>query len=232
MLDSLLNGFLNILYPRLCWACGEHVPSKETAICIQCQYRLPKTNFHEDRENPVSQRFWGRTAITFGTSFYYFVKGGRVQNLIHYLKYEGKGEIGVKIGQLYGTELLNAEDYKQFDLIVPVPLHPKKLKMRGYNQSDLFAQGLSESMNIPYYPNLLQRTKMTATQTSKSRMERFENVSTAFRLNQGELIKNKHVLLVDDVITTGATLEVCANILLEDKTTKVSVATMAFAGEI
>ena len=195
---------------------------------MACQYHLPKTKFHLDRENPFTDRFWGRVPINAGAALYYFAKGGRTQKLIHKLKYDGKRKVGIKLGNLYGRMLKESPYFHKIDLIVPVPLHPRKKQKRGYNQSDLFAQGLSEEMEIPRAPNALKRLEMTETQTKKSQAERFANVAEAFAVNDPKILKGKHVLLVDDVMTTGATMEACANQILSCEDTKVSMATIAF----
>ncbi len=176
----------------------------------------------------MTEHFWGRVKLEYGASFYYFKKGGLVQQLIHNLKYANKPEIGLRLGQLYGKVLKKSPFLGQAEIIIPVPLHPRKQKMRGYNQSAKFAQGLSLGMEIPWSA-ALHRNMMTATQTQKARIERFSNVEHAFEVAKPNFIKGKHLLLVDDVITTGATLEACAHQLLTVPDTKVSVVTIAFA---
>ena len=181
------------------------------------------------KENAFTERFWGRISLHTGTSLYYFSKGGRTQKLIHHLKYHNKQNIGVKLGNLLGGFLSEAPLYQDVDLIIPVPLHAKRERFRGYNQSDLFAKGLSEAMQIQWQKNILVRNQMTDTQTKKSRIDRFKNVENAFSVVQPQAIQNKHILIVDDVLTTGATLEACANQILKIPGTTVSLATIAFA---
>ncbi len=225
-----LDDFVSLFYPRLCLACGRGLPPQRDTICISCQYYLPKTNFHLHPENPFTERFWGRIPLEAGAALYHFNKSGRTQKLIHHLKYDHKPEVGIRLGQLYGKYLLESDLFRSIDLIVPVPLHPRKERLRGYNQSAVFAKGLSQSMEVPWRKNILMRKVMTATQTKKSRMERFQNVQNAFILNEEKAIRNKHILLVDDVLTTGATLEVCAICLLKAPNVKVSMATIGIAG--
>ena len=225
----IFEDFLALLYPRLCLACEKNIPPRWDVICITCQHFLPKTKFHLERENPFTEHFWGRVPIHAGASLYHFVKGGRTQELIHKLKYNGKREVGIKLGHLYGRALKSSPYFSKIDLIIPVPLHPRKEKIRGYNQSSMFAMGLSETMEIPWSGRILLRTEMTTTQTKKSRLERLENVREAFHLKNPKTVRGKHLLLVDDVMTTGATLEACAEKILEAESAKVSFATIAFA---
>jgi len=180
-------------------------------------------------QNPVLERFWGRVALEHASSSYVFSKGGRLQNLIHKLKYEGQPEIGIELGKRFGSLLKNTAPYDTVTNIVPVPLHPKKEKIRGYNQAAMFAQGLAEGMNKPWSENYLIRVENTTTQTQKSRMDRFDNVANAFAVAQTKELAHQHILLVDDVITTGATLEACAHKLLAVEGVKVSLAVIALA---
>ncbi|MCO6478669.1 MAG: ComF family protein [Phaeodactylibacter sp.] len=224
-----LDNLLGLFYPNLCLACGRNLPPRQEGICISCRYKLPKTGFHLEPDNAFTERFWGRIPLQAGAAFLYFTRGGRAQRLIHHLKYEGKRKAGIYLGKLYGEALREAPAFREATLIAPVPLHPRKQHQRGYNQSALFARGLSESMGIPFLPNALKRREYTTTQTKKSRLERFENVEKAFFVPYPEKLKGQHVLLVDDVITTGATLEACALKILEVEGAKVSMATIAIA---
>ena len=167
LLENLLSGFVSLFYPQLCLSCGKNITPDKDAICITCQVHLPKTGFHLEKENLFTDRFWGRVNIESGASFYHFAKGGHVQNLIHNLKYKSKPEVGVKLGNLYGNVLKKSPLYSLIDIIIPVPLHPKKELKRGYNQSDVFAKGLSESMEVEWKRNVLIRTKMTELKPKK-----------------------------------------------------------------
>lgn len=225
----MLSDFIALLFPHVCVSCGKSLYKNEESICTYCAYYLPRTNFHLDSNNPVAKIFWGRVAIYSAAAYYGFNKGGKVQHLIHQLKYKGQKHIGSTVGSLYGLELKYCEDFNTVDVVVPVPLHPKRQKKRGYNQSDSFAQGLAESMQVAVDLKTLYRALESETQTKKSRFLRWQNVESLFQLHNPGVLEGKHILLVDDVITTGATLEACAHTLLQVPGVKVSVVTIAYA---
>ena len=210
-------------------ACGNALYKNEDHICSRCQHSLPKTNFHKSDDNPIMKLFWGRVNLSKASSFYYFNKGNKVQNLLHQLKYNGQQELGMKLGRMYGSELIRIAGYETIDYIIPVPLHFKKEKKRGYNQSEMIAIGLSQIFKKPVLTTVLLRSKNNETQTNKARFKRWENVDSVFEINNRDMLKGKNILLVDDVITTGATLESCANQLLQIPDTQVNVATIAYA---
>jgi len=216
-------------YPKLCLACNYKAPPIDEWVCLSCKLKLPETNFHLDKENEFVERFWGKVKIESGASLYFFKKGNRTQNIIHSLKYKGRYQIGVILGRIYGRKLKKAAHFEGIDCIVPVPLHWKKLRKRGYNQSLAFAEGLSESMELPVISNGLMRIENSKSQTRKSRIDRLENVETVFQVKKPTSLAGKHLLLVDDVLTTGATLEACAKAILKISNTKVSIATIAMA---
>ncbi len=190
---------------------------------------MPQTNFHLYKENPIMKIFWGRVPLYSATSFLFFNKGGRVQHLIHRLKYKGKYKVGIYLGKQLGFQLMDSPLFKSVDYIVPVPLHPKKERIRGYNQSEMIALGLETSMKGTAQINNLIRVIHSSSQTKKSRYGRWENVKGIFKIKNPQLFEEKHVLLVDDVITTGATLESCAETLLHIPGIKISVASLAYA---
>ena len=226
---SYLNDFISLIYPNLCAACGDVLLKNEITICTSCLFHLPKTNYHKYKDNPVSKTFWGRINIESAASIYYFTKSGNVQNMIHELKYKGNKKIGFYLGKMYGNELKHSDIFNNIDVIIPVPLHPKKEKKRGFNQSKIFADGLSISMNKPVDTISLIRTYSSESQTRKSRFNRWENVKEIFSIQHHENLINKNILLVDDVITTGATIEACGSLLLEIEGVKLFVVSIAVA---
>lgn len=228
-IKKYLISFKELFYPQLCLICNEHALAENRQFCLECESNLPETDFHFDIDNPMLEKFAGRIKIEMAAACFFFFKTGRIQQLMHVLKYKGKTKVGVQIGNYYGNLLKQSSYFQAIDLIIPVPLHPRKERLRGYNQSDLFAQGLANSMKIPWLKNGLIRTEFTETQTKKTIIERFENVSKAFEVNPSKTLKNKHILLVDDVMTTGATLEACATKLLQIENVKVSIVTIAVA---
>lgn len=223
------NDFINLFYPRICEGCGNYLFHNEETICTRCIFQLPKTNFHLDKNNPVAIIFWGRVKIEYATSFYTYSKGSRFQKLIHKLKYHNKKQIGFELGKHLGYCLKDSEFFKDIDLIIPVPLHPKKEKIRGYNQSAIIAKGIGNTMQKPIETNNLVRWVHSETQTRKNKLERWQNVDNIFKIIDPNNLKNKHILLVDDVVTTGSTLESCAHALLEAEGVKISIATLAYA---
>jgi len=224
-----LPELIHLFYPEVCAACGNSLFTGEKTLCTQCLYYLPKTGFHLSLDNIVARQFWGKVDIHSATSLYFFHKGEKVQRLIHRLKYRGEKEVGVLTGKIQGQLLLQSPLYQGINMIVPVPLHHKKLLVRGYNQSDYFAKGISEIIKAPFVPDFLVRSKVTQTQTRKSRFSRFENVDKVFQINNKYGREPKHFLLVDDVITTGSTLASCAETLLQVAGSRVSIATIAYA---
>ncbi|MBC7864885.1 MAG: ComF family protein [Bacteroidia bacterium] len=225
----MLKDLLTLFYPKVCAACGGSLYKHEGHLCNNCYVHLPKSNFHVNRGNPVERLFWGRVPLLAAGSFYLFNKGTRVQKLLHELKYKGKQEAGETVGAWYGKELKSQAEFAGADVIVPVPLHPRRLKQRGYNQSLCIAKGLSAEMGIPVDETLIKRKAYSSTQTKKSKFTRWENVNEIFEPGTLKCLKGKHVLLVDDVITTGATIEACYNALAKVGVLSVSLATIAYA---
>ena len=226
---NYLSDFISHFYPRLCAGCQATLVRGEDLICLGCLADLPKTGFEKTADNPVAQLFWGRAEIQLATAFCSFDKGGIMQQFLHKLKYKSCSEIGEKLGRMFGNDLNLSAPYREIDQIVPVPLHPLKERKRGYNQSAMIGLGISAAMGIPMMRDNLIRNYNSETQTNKGRFERWENVRELFSVRKPEQLEGKHLLLVDDVVTTGSTLEACAQVLLEIPGVKVSVATLAFA---
>ncbi|MBP5650090.1 MAG: ComF family protein [Bacteroidales bacterium] len=225
----LLKNFISIFYPRSCVACGNALLQNESHFCLSCLMHLPETNYHLMEHSSSDYIFEGRVPVEKVASMLFYKKGNNVQHILHALKYKGNKEVGRFLGELYGQQLLKSPYYQSVDCIVPIPLHPKKLRMRGYNQSEWIAMGLARSMNIPYYTDVLYRSEFTETQTKKSRFNRWENVKGVFVTADTEKIIGKHVLICDDVLTTGATMEAAITQLLKIEGVRVSVATLACA---
>ncbi len=223
------TDILNIIYPKICCLCDRALTNNEEIICFLCRSELPKTNFTDIKENELVKRFYGKLKIDFGTSFLHFYKAGITQKLLHQFKYNNYPEIGELIGNWLGHEMLKNKSIGNMDIIIPVPLHPKKEKKRGYNQSLFFAQGISEVTKIPIQQNALKRNLYNESQTHKTKEKRWENVENAFHVTDRKVLENKNVLLIDDVITTGATLEACGSQLLKCGVLSLSIATMALA---
>ncbi|WP_405564626.1 ComF family protein [Polaribacter sp. Asnod6-C07] len=224
----ILKDLFHIFYPKLCVVCDEHLLENENVVCTLCRHDLPLTNFNDYKNNKVTQTFYGAIAIDKGYALLFYRKEGSTLKLIHELKYKDNEEIGVFFGNWLGEILKQNSKFKDVDCIIPVPLHPKKLRERGYNQVTKFGKRLSFYLNIPLVENELIRISSTKTQTFKSRFERFRNLDTKFSLSNPSQFNNKHILLIDDVITTGATLKACAKEFQKSENCKISVLTMAY----
>ena len=223
------EDFLCLFFPHLCLACERNSPPYGEHICTACRATLPESNFHLRKDNPFTEKFWGRVNVQVGTAMYLFTKESRVQNLVHQLKYKGKTEVGTALGQKLGTMLLQSPLFADVDVIVPVPLHVRKERIRGFNQSEVFGNGISETFLRPCLGKAMKRVVHSESQTRQSRESRLNTVGEVFEVAKPKLLEGKHILLVDDVLTTGATLETCASRLLEVPGTKVSMATIAIA---
>ncbi|MGA9325142.1 MAG: phosphoribosyltransferase family protein [Salegentibacter sp.] len=223
----MFHDFLDLLYPRLCNCCSEELVRNEESICTSCLHELPVTNFHLEKENLALKIFYGRANIENAACLLFFYKKGMVQNLIHNLKYRGHQEVGSFLGKWMGSELSGVEDFRRTDAVIPVPLHSKKLKSRGFNQVEGFARELAASLNAEYVDDVLLKKTNTGTQTIKKRLARWGSIEETFVLENSEKLRNKHILLVDDLLTTGATLEACAHRLEKIEGISISIATMA-----
>ncbi|MDR2653589.1 MAG: ComF family protein [Prevotellaceae bacterium] len=224
-----IRYFFDLIYPELCEVCNKSLVRGEKIICSNCRVDIPLTRNWNERGNSVEQIFWGRTPIVAAASYFFFARGSKYRILLHKLKYSGRDDIGIALGSWFGNELATCEIFSDVDFIIPVPLHPKKQQSRGYNQSEKICIGLSYTLNKPVDTKTVVRSEFTNTQTKKNRMERWHNVSNVFEVKHAEKLKDKHILLVDDVLTTGATLEACCNALLSAIDCRISIATLAFA---
>lgn len=229
MIMKTFRNLSDLVFPRLCGACDRYLAPWEDEICLLCLMEIPLSQAHLQADNPVAQVFWGRVRLEQASAWFVYHNGSRFGNLLHRLKYEDQPRIGQAMGRQYGYQLLHARTWEIPDLIIPVPLHPKRQRKRGYNQSEQIAIGLSQALQIPVGRKLLVRTRHTQTQTAKNRADRYLNVSGKFQVPHPEKIAGKHLLLIDDVITTGATIEACAEVLLQTEGTRVSVLGIGFA---
>lgn len=226
---EIKESLLQLVFPHICAGCGSDLLNEESQLCIRCLTALPETNFNLHANNPMEKIFWGRLPLVSATAQFYFTKESLIQHLMHQLKYKGNKELGLQLGRLMGSGLKETNRFNSIDALIPLPLFPKKEKRRGFNQATILCDGISEILNIPILKNTIIRTHHTDTQTKKGRMERWQNIEGKFELLNHASIENKHILLVDDVVTTGATLEACGSILLQADNLRLSIATLCFA---
>ena len=228
-LKELKHSVIHLFYPRLCEGCSKPLLKEEEVLCISCCMELPETGYHDLEENETGLRFAGRVPYKYATSYAYFTNDGLLQHLVHGLKYRNKQETGYYLGRKFAGSLQKSHWASSIDLIIPVPLHKAKKAKRGYNQSMLIAEGISEILHIPVSENILLRVRDTESQTHKTRAERVRNMEEAFKINEIAQLKGKHILLCDDVLTTGATLEACALTLMKEESAKIRIATIGIA---
>lgn len=225
----MIQSILSLLLPRTCAACRRKLHDWEECLCLLCLAQMPVTRFDRMPDNPLEEMFWGRVRLTQAVAWFYFRKGSAYQDALHKLKYEGRPDIGTAMGRQFGHELNRSPTFIRPDILIPVPLNPKKFRKRGYNQSEAIALGLSEGLGVAVDRTALVRPFATATQTRKSRYDRYLNVTGKFKVVHPEAVAGKKVLLVDDIVTTGATLEACAQELLDVPGVTVSIAALAWA---
>lgn len=223
------NDFISLVYPRFCEACHRPLVKGEELFCTGCLCDLPRTYFHETKDHPLARKFRGRLSVDHALAFLKFRKGGKVQQLLHSLKYRNRPEIAYRLGVVYGEELKEKGVVAGYDVVVAVPLHPSRLRQRGYNQSDEWAKGLSRALEIPFEPNVIRRLRRTRTQTDRTKLRRWENVRDVFAIETSGRVAGKRVLLVDDVVTTGATLEACGGVLFDAGCSSIGLLCMAAA---
>lgn len=228
-MKNWIHSFLDLILPSCCIVCGCSLSQSEKYICTACNIEIPRTNYHLLPDNPVEKFFWGSIPIERASSFFFYYRGSKFKHILYDLKYKGEKGIGVVMGEIVAAELLHSGFFQNIDLIIPVPLHKNKEKKRKYNQSERFAAGLSMVTGIPVDPALILRIEDTDTQTRKSVFSRWENVEGIFTVNQSEKVSARHILLVDDVLTTGSTITACAKALHYIENLKVSVLTLAIS---
>ncbi len=229
--STILSPLVHLFYPYVCAGCGSDLVNDDNLLCLKCINDLPHTNFAIHANNPVEKIFWGRLLLTAAMSEFYFTKETLIQTLIHEFKYKGNKDLGVYLGAMMGKSLLNSQRFSKIDALVPLPLFADKEFKRGFNQATILCNGIGEILNIPVIKNNVVRKRFTETQTKKHRTERWQNVEGSFEINNAKEIKGKHILLVDDVVTTGATLEACGVEILNMEDTDLSIATLALASK-
>ncbi|MFT4753563.1 MAG: ComF family protein [Salibacteraceae bacterium] len=228
-LTTLLTDFIALMYPEICIGCGDALKHSDTMICFTCSIDLPITHFEHHPDNPVERLFWFKTQIESAMAGYFFSKKSRMQKMIHSFKYQGNEEAAIFMGEKIGHMLQSSQRFSTIDIVVPVPLHEEKMRLRGYNQAEKIGLGISNILNIPLVTESLIRNQHNATQTKKTLFNRWENVNSIFTVVQPEKIEHMHVLIVDDVITSGSTIEACAKTILKLPSTKISIASVAVA---
>lgn len=229
LLKEIKNSFLHLVFPHVCEGCGTDNLQAGHLLCLHCLTILPSTNFHLHTNNPIEKIFWGRMPVKCATAQYYFTKESMMQHLMHQLKYKGNKEVGTYLGKLMGLALQPSNRFSSADVLIPLPLHQSKEHKRGYNQATVLCEGISSILSKPVSNTAVIRTEQTETQTKKGRIQRWQNMEGKFQLVNPEVVEGKHVLLVDDVITTGATLEACGREILKAKNVELSIATLCFS---
>jgi competence protein ComFC len=226
---GLWSDLMHVLLPDLCICCETRPKSRPSAFCVPCLHEMPYTDHFDVPENKISQLFPGRCDVRNGAALLRFREGSLVQSMLHRLKYEGQREVAEVFGALAGEKMWNSEIFTRPDIIIPVPLHKAKLRRRGYNQSAVFGSALGAATNTEMSDSILLKIRQNASQTGKSRQERSDNVANAYQLASASSITGKHILLVDDVVTTGATLEACCHTLQLGQPASVSIICLALA---
>lgn len=225
----MFQSFIDLIFPRICAGCQNPLHLNEEQICTDCRFDLPKTNSHIEPDRKLDNKFAGKVHLEHSLAYLKFVKGGKVQKIMHEIKYKDNQELGEMLGRMYGTELRENGYFKHFDLILPVPLHKKRLLVRGYNQADCLAKGLAESLGVEWRNDVLKRGIETESQVAKSRLERYKNMKDVFFIEKFEGLKDRKIVVVDDTLTTGATLESCVLALNDVGAQNVSIIAIAVA---
>jgi ComF family protein len=230
-LKEIKESLFHLAFPHVCTGCGSDLLSQQTMLCMHCITAMPDTNFHLHAANVVEKKFWGRLNLKAATAQYYFTKESLMQHLMHQLKYKGNKSLGIFLGRMMAESIINSDRFADVDALIPLPLFKSKERKRGYNQATLLCEGMAEIMQVPVIKNAVGRNQHTETQTKKNRIERWQNIDGKFELQNQEMIAGKHLLLVDDVVTTGATLEACGQVLLQSSISNLSIATLCYAAK-
>ncbi len=230
-LKNIFSSTMHLFYPHVCTGCGSDLLEADSLLCLTCIHDLPHTNFAALANNQIEKDFWGRINLTAAYSQFYFSKAFLMQHLIHQLKYKGDTKIGFYLGEIMGKTMLKSNRFSTIDALIPLPMYVDKEHKRGYNQATIICNGISAVMNIPVLNNAVIRQHATETQTRKHRTERWENVKDSFKVAKPAELTGKNLLLVDDVVTTGATLEACGHVILSATHAKLSIATLAYAAK-
>ncbi len=225
---EIKEAVLHLLFPHVCSGCGSNLLSTGSSLCMRCMESLPETQFEWHPDNPVEKIFWGRLPLIAATAQFYFTKESLIQNLMHQFKYKSNRELGFQLGCIMGEQLKKSGRFT-VDALVPMPLFPAREKKRGYNQATVLCEGIASVTALPIFPEVVRRPRHTESQTKKGRIERWKNIEGKFVLQDPTALQHRHVLLVDDVITTGATLESCGSELLKAGNLKLSIATLCYA---
>lgn len=229
LMHAIKEALLHLAFPHVCEGCGTDTLPSDHYLCVHCLDALPKTYYPRHDDNPVEQLFWGRLPVAQAAAHYYFTRESTMQHLVHQFKYHGHQELGRYLGRLMGYELLAAGRFADIDALVPLPLHPAKEGQRGFNQATVLCEGIADVMGKPLLKQVVIRPEFTETQTHKSRVERWQNMQGKFQLADTHAAEGRHILLVDDVVTTGATLEACGSVLLQVPGLRLSIATLCTA---
>lgn len=228
-MKNWIESFLSILFPRYCVVCSTVLGKGEECLCTRCNIGLPRTNYHLENDNFMERLLWGRVPLERATSYFFYYRGSDYRKIIHGLKYTGQREVGRIMGAHFATEIRENGFFDSIDLIIPIPLHNKRLRKRGYNQSEMIARGISVVTGIPVKNSIVTRKRNTGTQTQQTVFHRSENMEQAFTFSTNEKVTDKHILLVDDVLTTGATIAACSKPLEDAGCSRISVITLGIA---